>query len=581
MSDTPERVSDKLRPAFGRYSCCPICGSDQIAFAAPVDGNRIEECAKCGLLFFNPQPDEKEHVAIRGQASFAECEKPSPGSATIESSQIDLAATKCIVCHYLRTDPENLQEKRIVAVGFGRAFPGETADTQGLDITEIDLSHEANDRWPGDLRDHPALPKEARSRLSGAGCFNVCVLSHAIERVRNPGALIKSVWELLRPGGMVLVASRHIRRVGGWGFRNPTPRFSLGQLFYFTPTSLQAALYTAGFSAVRMYSPPTIGGPEVLALRQNGLMDDGAIKSLLVKLGAGRSWNDRPDWQGHTMVAAATKDSDTPRRVRKLSVILPVYNEKDTFPVLMKQLIAKDLPGMEMEIVVVESNSTDGTKDEVLKLKDNPRVKIVLQDGPRGKGNAVREGLEHASGDIILIQDGDLEYDPWDYEAVIREIVHLRRSFTLGVRYGAGSVTMRKFPERRFMALYVNLGHRLMTLVLNRLFGKTTKDPWTMFKAFRSDCLRGVDFECDHFDFDAELVIKLIQQGFDPLDIPVHYESRSFAQGKKVSLLLDPLRILKTMFKLRFFQKSTCGNRAYPSLRATAPKRDHKVCRSR
>ncbi|MBI5251873.1 MAG: glycosyltransferase family 2 protein, partial [Desulfomonile tiedjei] len=169
-----------------------------------------------------------------------------------------------------------------------------------------------------------------------------------------------------------------------------------------------------------------------------------------------------------------------------------------------------------------------------------------------GKGYAVREGLTHCTGDIVMIQDGDLEYDLWDYEALIRPIAQSRCSFTLGARHKGKALKMRKFIDKPFMASVINFGHWALTFIFNRLYGQSLKDPFTMFKVFRRDCIRNVSFECDHFDFDIELVIRLIRRGFTPLEIPVNYVSRSFSEGKKVSFAQDPVRILAAMIKLRF-----------------------------
>jgi glycosyltransferase involved in cell wall biosynthesis len=211
------------------------------------------------------------------------------------------------------------------------------------------------------------------------------------------------------------------------------------------------------------------------------------------------------------------------------------------------------LPDLQTEIVIVESNSTDGTRELVQQFKNHPRVKLILQESARGKGYAVRAGLKAATGDYILIQDADLEYDLEDYDALLEPLVAGRCAFVLGSRHGGRNVwKMRQFTGQRALSLFVNFGHRLFATLINVLFLSRLRDPFTMFKVFRRDCLYGLDFQCDRFDFDFELLIKLMRKGYRPVELPVNYRSRSFSEGKKVRMFRDPVTWLKALAWLRF-----------------------------
>jgi hypothetical protein len=227
------------------------------------------------------------------------------------------------------------------------------------------------------------------------------------------------------------------------------------------------------------------------------------------------------------------------------------FNEKPTFPLLMDALLKKEIPGMDREIVVIESNSTDGTRELAKQYQGHPEIKLVLQDRPRGKGHAVREGFRHATGDVVLIQDADLEYDLDDYDALLAPILSHRALFVLGTRH-AGDWKIRRFARQKALATGLNLGHAFFTGLINVLFRQNMTDPFTMFKVFRRDCLFGLEFQCNRFDFDHELVIKLVRKGYRPLEIPVNYSSRSFREGKKVRLFRDPFTWLWVDLKLRF-----------------------------
>ncbi len=237
----------------------------------------------------------------------------------------------------------------------------------------------------------------------------------------------------------------------------------------------------------------------------------------------------------------------------KLSVIVPVYNEAATCTQMLDQLTAKNIAGIEIEIIIVESNSTDGSRKLVSKYASDPRVKLILQDRPRGKGNAVRQGFAAATGTILLIQDADLEYDINDYDALIEPIVRDKANFVLGSRHNQNGPhwKIRKFADSAFLGNFFNFGHLLFLTLFNVLYRQRLTDPFTMFKVFRRECLYGLAFECDRFDFDNELVIKLIRKGYRPLELPVNYASRSLNEGKKISIWRDPPTWVAVMLKCR------------------------------
>jgi glycosyltransferase involved in cell wall biosynthesis len=241
-----------------------------------------------------------------------------------------------------------------------------------------------------------------------------------------------------------------------------------------------------------------------------------------------------------------------PLALRRLSVIVPVFNERATVREALDAIVAKTIPDWEIEIILVESNSTDGTRDIVLEYRTRPNVKLLLEDRPRGKGHAVRTGLTAATGDVVLIQDADLEYDLADYEVLLAPIAAGRQSFVLGSRHGQGGWAIRKFSDQPLQALLLNGAHWGFTLLINVSLGVWLRDPFTMYKVFRRDCLNGLTFECNRFDFDWELLIKLIRSGHHPIEIPISYKSRSFKEGKKITMFRDPITWLWALAKFRF-----------------------------
>jgi glycosyltransferase involved in cell wall biosynthesis len=218
---------------------------------------------------------------------------------------------------------------------------------------------------------------------------------------------------------------------------------------------------------------------------------------------------------------------------------VPIYNEASTAARLLDGLLAMNLPGLDLEILIVESNSSDGTRDIVLRYEEDTRVRVILQDEPRGKGNAVRAGLAHVSGDIVGIQDGDLEYDLSDYPVLLQPLLDGSADVVLGSRHVPGQ-PLRQLGSRRVQSKIVNAAHWGFTGLFDLVYGVRLRDPFTMYKLFRRECIEGLPLVSDRFDFDWELLAKLIRRGYKPLEVRVRYTSRTFASGKKVRFFRDP-----------------------------------------
>ena len=243
----------------------------------------------------------------------------------------------------------------------------------------------------------------------------------------------------------------------------------------------------------------------------------------------------------------------------KLSVIIAVYNEGSTVEETLDRVWNQEVPGCTKELVIVESNSSDNSRWLCQKFakRINDRhpgaVKLVLQDKARGKGNAVRAGLCAASGDIVLIQDADNEYDTADYPSLVEPIMKGQADFVLGSRHlSAGCWKIRKFTGQPLLAHTVNFAGRFFHTFFNMVYGVRLTDPTTMYKVFRRSCIDDIYFEAERFDVDFELVAKLIRRGFNPVEVPVSYISRGWAEGKKVRLFRDPPTWIRAILRYRF-----------------------------
>lgn len=238
-----------------------------------------------------------------------------------------------------------------------------------------------------------------------------------------------------------------------------------------------------------------------------------------------------------------------------LSLIVPVYNEAATAAALLDKVLAVELPGLSKEIVIVEGNSTDGTRDIVRGYAGRPGVRILYEARPRGKGAAVRAGLALVTGDFTLIQDGDLEYDPADAGRLLGPLLAGEADVVFGSRTlrSPQHWQFRRFQGwERVFGFLVNLGGVLFTGLFNLLYGTRLSDGATMFKLFRTADLKALTLRSDGFDYDWELSAKLAKQGRRFAELPVFYRARGRAEGKKIRFWRDGWKVLAAILRYRF-----------------------------
>jgi glycosyltransferase involved in cell wall biosynthesis len=236
----------------------------------------------------------------------------------------------------------------------------------------------------------------------------------------------------------------------------------------------------------------------------------------------------------------------------RLSIVLPVFNEVRYAAQVIDAVLAKPL-GIEKELVIVESNSTDGTRDVVRRYENRPGVKVVYEEGPRGKGHAVRTGLAHVTGTIVLIQDADFEYDINDYDALLEPILQHKATFVLGSRsLGLDDWKVRKYDATPIRGLALNFAQVVFARTYDLLYQQRVTDVNTMYKVFRAECLDGLDLQSNGFELDIELACKLARNGNSPMEVPVNYVARGFDEGKKIRFWRDAIPSYAAFFKYRF-----------------------------
>ncbi|NLX09109.1 MAG: glycosyltransferase family 2 protein [Chloroflexi bacterium] len=224
----------------------------------------------------------------------------------------------------------------------------------------------------------------------------------------------------------------------------------------------------------------------------------------------------------------------------KLSVIIPCYNEKNTIAEIVRRVRAVELAS---EIIVVDDGSTDGTREVLAEIEPGDDLKIFCHDHNQGKGAAVRTGFQAASGDVLLIQDADLEYDPRDYPVLLRPIEEGISPVVYGSRFLGG--------PRKAMFFWNMVANRTLTFVTNILYNSILSDMETCYKVFRAEVVRGIPLRSRRFDFEPEVTAKVLKRGYRIYEVPISYNGREWSEGKKISWR-DGVIALWTLFRYRF-----------------------------
>jgi glycosyltransferase involved in cell wall biosynthesis len=226
--------------------------------------------------------------------------------------------------------------------------------------------------------------------------------------------------------------------------------------------------------------------------------------------------------------------------MKKLSIIIPVYNEDKTINEMLLSVEHAVVPGWTKEIIIIDDGSTDNTR-EVLK-KWQKKAEVVYKDKNEGKGSAVSIGFRKATGDIVLIQDADLEYSPKDYPVLLLPFENSHVNVVYGSRFLG--------PHLSTMFVYAQ-GNKFVTLVTNLLFNTNISDMETGYKVFRREVLQGITIHAKRFDVEPELTVKVLKKGFQIYEVPISYFGRQFNEGKKLTWR-DGVIALWTLIKYRF-----------------------------
>ncbi len=230
--------------------------------------------------------------------------------------------------------------------------------------------------------------------------------------------------------------------------------------------------------------------------------------------------------------------------LRRLTILMPVFNEVRTIREILEQVDAADASGLEKDLIIVDDGSTDGTRERLQQLDGlKTPFRVLFHAQNMGKGAALRTALTYATGDIILIQDGDLEYDPGEYPELLAPILQGRADVVYGSRIRGGK------PVRDFSLVYL-WGNKFVTFVANLLYGAALTDMETCYKVFRADVIKNIQIRANRFEFEPEITAKVLKRRHKIVELPISYYGRDRAEGKKLSWR-DGIGALWTLLKYR------------------------------
>jgi Zn ribbon nucleic-acid-binding protein len=516
--------------AHTRFIRCPACQADNPRYLFHKTGVRFVRCSACGMVYVNPAraAADVNWLDIEGARPFAN-----------ERDRALALKDFALLLDRVATDYERSSGplRRTLLLGrYLRDFRSlPEAQRIGLEVAAIDDA---------------AFARLAASDIGWAQPLlahapQVVLLHELLETCGDPGVVLGKLIESLPASTLFVVTytnadslpARVMRRHWPPFFEHKTSFFSTGNLAtlmarYDRVLKAQYALpvtHTASYVADRLVP----ASPVTRWLGATGLKD------VAVPVRAGNR------------VAVFGRHAAEPGGGEKLSIVLPIFNEVRYAAQVIDAVLAKPL-AIAKEVVIVESNSTDGTRDVVRRYENSPGVRVVYEDRPQGKGHAVRTGLAHVTGSIILIQDSDFEYDINDYDALLEPILQRKTNFVLGSRsLGLDDWKVRKYDSTPVRGLAMNFAQVVFAKTYDVLYQQRVTDVNTMYKVFRAECLDGLHLESNGFELDIELACKLARNGNSPMEVPVNYISRGFDEGKKIRFWRDSVTSYAAFFKYR------------------------------
>lgn len=541
LEATPRRDRDfafSLTPAVAasrtrsRYVACSVCQVDNSRYLFHRVGVRFVRCRTCGSVYVNPVGEARDNFFDIAQVG--QYQSGRQRALAVKDFQRFLSRVES---DYERVEQRPLRNVLLLGRWLPEFAESLSAQRVGLRVCTTDdaafrsLALDANTDW-------------AKAELDRGP--QVVILNEFLEACSDAARVLEALTHSLPTSSWLVITYSNAGSMPARLMRRAWPQFFDYKNAFFNTNNLLALMMRFGYRMSANYRYPVTQTASYALQRvapdsaAQKVADATPIGSLPVPLRTGHH------------VAAFRKGARTQNATEKLSIVFPVFNEARYVAQVIEAILAKTLK-IDKELIIVESNSTDGTREIVKGFEGRPGVQVIYEDKPQGKGHAVKTGLKAVTGSIVLIQDADFEYDIDDYDALLEPILQRQTTFVLGSRsLGLDDWKVRRYANSAVKGFLLNFAQVVFAKTFNVLYQQRITDVNTMFKVFRSECLDGVDLQCDGFNLDIELACKLVKHGNAPLEVPVNYVSRGFDEGKKISFIRDAAPSYWAFFRYRF-----------------------------
>jgi len=516
-----------------RFISCPVCRADAERYLFHERGTRFVQCRSCDTVFVNPPARElPDYFDVH-----------AAGNATIEDRDHVRKGLDDVLRYAAGVYRAHRDAPPAHVVLAGR-MPDDLSIAHDLSIASspridaVRLTHDETLRLVHEADVSPIVEAMGDD-------VDLVVLNHLLEACPRAADVVAALAARLPTRALLVVAYSNTASLPGRLLRRHWRRFFHWRAVYFNSENLRGMVEHAGLRLVRQSGLNT----SYTVSRALDLVLPGTQAASVARRAGLSAATLRAPTGTHVSIFERAGESEISEQ---LSVVVPVFNEAAYVRGVLDDLLARQFV-IPHEVIVVESNSTDGTRELVQSYEGTPGMRIIYEDRPRGKGSAVRRGLTAAAGTIILIQDADFEYDLEDYDALLEPILQRRTSFVLGSRsLGLDDWKVRRFARSRVKGLLMNVAQLGFARIFNVLYQQRVTDVATMFKVFRRECIEGAEFTAERFNFDIELACTIVMNGYSPMEVPVNYVARGFDEGKKVEFRRDFVPVVLMFFKCRF-----------------------------
>ena len=521
--------------AHNRFVDCPACQADRPSYLFHRAGVRFVRCTACGAVYVNPTRERPfNDLDIERTQTFSHSRDRELMSEDFE--------------RLLRRVEEDHQRiagtplRRTLLLGrylpeFSRVS---SASRLGLEVAEFDDARFTRVALDSDL--DWAAPLLARAPQA-------VILAELLESLADPHAVLSHLVAALPPETLFVITYTNADSLPARTMRRHWAQLFDHKAAFLSTGNLTALAARSGLALKTQYPLPVTRTAAYVGDIVSRIVERPALSTVLSRTPLGRV--EVPVRAGNRVAVFGRRSSEAEAR-EKLSIVMPIYNEARYAAEVIDAVLAKPLR-IDRELIIVESNSTDGTRAIVQGYAGHPGVRVVLEDRPRGKGHAVRTGLAHVSGTMVLIQDADFEYDIDDYDALLEPLLQNKATFVLGSRsLGLDDWKVRRYDATPVRGLLLNFAQLVFARTYSVLYQQRVTDVNTMFKVFRAECLDGLDLKSDGFELDIELACKLARNGHSPMEVPVNYVARGFAEGKKIRFWRDAVPSYASLFWHRF-----------------------------